>query len=77
MAITRDQALNARYFHVDSCLGNKCSVWRRNGQTKTWKRSPERFRIPVKYGMYAYGYIDETDLDRTDLHTAEDCPHRK
>jgi hypothetical protein len=75
MAITRDQALNARYFHVVSSYDGKCDTWRRNGQTKTWKRSPERFRVPVKYGMYSYGYFDEHDLDRTDLHAAEDCPH--
>jgi len=31
---------------------------RRNGRTKTWKRQPGAFRIPVKHGMYDYFYID-------------------
>lgn len=34
---------------------------RRNGQTKLWKRSPERFSIPVKAGLKSYGRIEETD----------------
>jgi hypothetical protein len=25
---------------------------RSNGAIKTWKREPDRFEIPVKYGMY-------------------------
>lgn len=31
---------------------------RRNGKTRTWKRTPERFEIPVKYGLYQYAIID-------------------
>jgi hypothetical protein len=33
-------------------------VWwrvRRNGKTQTWKRDPERFRIPLKAGLRSYG----------------------
>lgn len=26
-----------------------------NGNLKTWKRSPNRVRVPWKYGMYEYG----------------------
>ena len=32
---------------------------RRNGKTRTWKRDPDKFVIPIKAGMYAYGRIDE------------------
>lgn len=32
---------------------------RRNGKTKTWKRSPEKFRIPVKHGLRTCFYITE------------------
>jgi len=31
---------------------------RKNGAVKTWKRQPGKFRVPVKYGMYDYFYID-------------------
>ena len=33
-----------------------------NGKPKTWKRNPKRIEIPVKYGLYIYGYFNETDL---------------
>lgn len=32
---------------------------RRNGKTKTWKTRPEDFQIPIKHGLYDYGYIDK------------------
>lgn len=31
--------------------------WRANGRCKTWTRSPERFQLPIKHGLYNYGYI--------------------
>jgi len=34
---------------------------RRNGSTKTWKTRPEEFKIPVKYGLYEHGYIDQNN----------------
>ena len=33
--------------------------WRVNGKCKTWKRNPERFKLPIKHGLYSYGYITE------------------
>ena len=30
---------------------------RRNGKTKVWKRNPTNFKIPVKYGLRTYFYI--------------------
>ena len=35
--------------------------WRRNGKTKLWKTRPDQFKIPVKHGLYQYGYITDTD----------------
>jgi hypothetical protein len=32
-----------------------------NGACKLWKRSPERFEIPIKHGLYNSGYITETN----------------
>lgn len=37
----------------------KPNRWRANGKCKTWKRSPEKFQLPIKYGLYDYGYINE------------------
>lgn len=38
---------------------DKPARWRANGKCKTWKRNPERFQLPIKYGLYSYGYITE------------------
>jgi hypothetical protein len=40
---------------------DKPKNWRKNGKCKIWLRSPERFKLSIKYGMYSYGYIDETN----------------
>lgn len=31
--------------------------WRANGKCKVWKRQPDRFQLPIKHGLYSYGYI--------------------
>jgi len=41
--------------------------WRVNGQVKTWKRDPSRVRVPLKHGIWAYGYLDETCLDLLEI----------
>lgn len=78
--ITKEQALTEDIFHEDGCrieTGPKgkvtaiCRQWRRNGKTKTWKKNPECFEVPVKYGLRAYGRITR---DTTGIHAACDCP---
>lgn len=46
--------------------------WRRNGVTKVWKTRPNDFRIPIKWGLYAYSYI--THSNANEFHTLADCP---
>lgn len=41
--------------------------WRVNGKPKQWVRAPERVSIPVKHGLYWYGYVTETDLHTVSL----------
>jgi hypothetical protein len=31
--------------------------WRTNGGARFWKRDPQRFRMPLKHGMYDYGEL--------------------
>jgi hypothetical protein len=45
------------FYHVSKTNSTGRIRVRRNGKTKTWKRTPEKFQIPVKYGLYEYGYI--------------------
>ena len=37
--------------------------WKVNGKIQLWKRSPERVKIPLKYGLYRYDYLTENELD--------------
>ncbi len=65
---TRAEAIDARHgkiFHHVSANNADGSPLRcrANGKCKTWKRSPDRFRLPVKHGLYNYFYIDETNAD--------------
>lgn len=76
MSITYDQALTSHEFHGEGerpCTSYKGPVrYHRNGATQTWKRTPGKFRIPVKYGLYTYGQI--TDVNARFFHVLEDCP---
>ena len=36
--------------------------WRITGKVKLWKKDTNRIRIPVKYGLYTYGHIEENNL---------------
>jgi hypothetical protein len=84
--ITKEQAMEASQFHYGNCTltigpkgGTKTTqmIWRRNGKTQTWKRSPEKFSVPIKYGLYFYGYIIDADDgrgSRDNFHTVDDCP---
>ena len=59
--ITKTQAMTHDNFE-DTSSNNADGTpqrWRRNGATKTWKTRPTHFRIPVKHGLYNYGYIDQ------------------
>jgi hypothetical protein len=52
------------------CKGALCSDGKR--RTVIITSEPERFRLPVKYGMYESSAI--TNSDANQWHRAEDCP---
>lgn len=33
-----------------------------NGRVRRWKRDRSRILVPVKYGMYEYGYLYASDM---------------
>ncbi len=58
--VTKDDAMTGRMFHhvrEKNADGTPLRV-RANGACKTWKTRPDEFRLPVKYGLYRYLYID-------------------
>lgn len=72
--ITKEQALHCDRFHYEpACTEQRTERWRRNGQTKVWKTRPDEFRVPVKYGLRDYTYIDHDNAQS--FHTQEDCPY--
>jgi hypothetical protein len=43
-----------------------------SGKLLTWKRSPERWELPLKYGLYDSYRL--TDRNAQDFHLEEECP---
>lgn len=37
--------------------------WKVNGKVRTWKRDTSRVEIPIKHGLYRYGYLTDGNLD--------------
>lgn len=56
VSVNRENAMTANNFeHVSMKNADGTPLrTRRNGKTQTWKRKPNEFRIPVKYGLYEY-----------------------
>jgi hypothetical protein len=38
-----------------------------NGKVKTWKRSLDKVKVPLKRGLYEFGYLTESNLDEFEL----------
>lgn len=76
--ITQEEADTASVFHdprTRSCNSPQGPFrWRRNGATQRWKRDTERFRIPVKFGMYTHAQFTNGSRDVEAMHTGADCP---
>jgi len=46
--------------------------WRPSGRCIVWKREPERFRLPVKNGLWVSDYV--TNTNASFWHLEQDCP---
>jgi hypothetical protein len=58
--ITLEQAKNLKHGDILLCNGAR---WKVNGKVKTWIRSPERVKVPLKYGLRTCTYLTENTLD--------------
>ena len=68
MSITLGQAKSLKYgdilhHEVNKNADGTPQRWRVNGMVKRWKRNRDRIQVPLKYGLYGYGYLTEDDLD--------------
>jgi hypothetical protein len=72
MKLTKDIAQNLRvgtllYSRAYTRGGGKMPLRVRvNGRCKVWKTRPTQFRLPVKWGMYEYGYITDQEVSLWD-----------
>ncbi len=59
--VNRSNAMTANNFeHISQKNKDGSPVRvRRNGKTQTWKKQPDNFRIPIKYGLYGYGNLTQ------------------
>lgn len=65
--ITKIEAMNLRHgqiiYHETLKNSDKTRLRARvNGKIKTWKTRPESFQLPIKHGLYDYGYLTEDNM---------------
>lgn len=71
--VTKEQAIEGGRFHRgNNCTPKRQENWRSNGKCKTWKTRPDEFRLPIKFGMYGYGYLTQDNAH--EFHCEDDCP---
>ena len=75
VCITIDQAKNLMVgeiiYHLSPIRKNadgSMQRWKVNGQVKTWKRNLNRIQVPLKHGLYTYGYLTEENLSEFTLY---------
>lgn len=59
ITLERARELQYREVLIDSRDGAR---WRVNGKVRTWVRMPTRIKVPLKHGLYDYGYLRDTDF---------------
>jgi len=41
--------------------------WRVNDKVQVWKTQPDRFRVPLKHGLYDYSELTQSNKNRFSL----------
>lgn len=49
--------------YIRSFFDERIQKWRVNGNVKRWKRQPDRIQIPIKFGIYNFGYITNHNIN--------------
>lgn len=73
--ITKQDALSLRYgerLHSSTQCDKKTIRWRVFGSCRVWKRQPNKFRVPLKFGIASYWELTEKNAEL--FHKEEDCP---
>lgn len=48
--------------HRETLVDSAGRRWYVNGAVKTWKKDPSRVKVPLKHGLYVYGYLTEYNV---------------
>jgi hypothetical protein len=77
--VTKEQAIAAGFGRTEFHYGSFCATdsgpetWRVNGKCKTWKRRPNDWRLPIKWGFRGpFGYVTPGNAGL--FHLASECP---
>lgn len=60
MSLTLEDAKQLQYREV--LVDEYGKRWYVSGAVKTWKRDPDRIRVPLKHGLYTYGALETHDF---------------
>jgi len=69
--ITLDQIKEFSYRYI--IHDSQCKNWRINGKTQWWKKDPYRVLVPLKFGLYNYGYLSSSNLKDFHIISEENC----
>lgn len=51
------------YHKINRNADGTSQRWAINGMVKTWARDKTRIRIPIKHGLYSFGYLTQDNLN--------------
>ena len=79
--VTKEECINETLFHYGTCsrvVGPRGGVKedvvqvRASGKCQTWIRDKNKFRLPIKWGLYKSSEITHENADL--FHIEENCP---
>lgn len=63
--ITLDQAKKLQRGDILIDTNNK--RWKVSGMVQRWKTQPDRIRVPLKHGLYAYGDLTNNEFGNDNI----------
>lgn len=71
--ITKQQAYDYSMFHHNEYTNadGSCMRFRANGKLQTWKRNVDRFKLPLRRGLWQHTYL--TNENAGEFHLESEC----
>lgn len=59
----KNVAIGDILYHIyNRNVDNTPQRWKVNGMVKRWKRDKDRIKIPIKFGLFTFDYIENDSL---------------